>query len=412
MNKRGVVLILSYAVIATLTLLAAAYLTSSISERNIVKRSSDAKRAFWIAEAGMSRTYRDIVNQAIGVPAAGDTIELDEVEFPDDSNQFFQITLVGQPYGTEIRATGIIKDPDNPSEVIAERAVSGVALWIPNPLQNTISTGGDLIAEGFFGFIGVEGKTRISGGLIDNGTLLTLQFEDKEEGSELVDTTIQIPDFNNNGTPDEFGDFVSMGRNAVQIYVPQTIDWDSLEPGVPHYFDQAVYLKSNDAAYIFPAPELFAGKKILYIEGDNPGDGDAFVFFDTTLLPDEDVTIISTGKATYYYPLVRGAENSRVNFMSWDDYYRTSAIGTFYTGSAYTHGKATMETFALGAMSTANIIANDDITLREVLVLDHYRFSDRAISGDLPPGFQLLGSSSPTDTPKLEGWEELMPSPE
>jgi hypothetical protein len=55
MNNRGVALILSFILIAVLTVLGAASLSRSISESRIARRYSESTQAFWLAEAGINR---------------------------------------------------------------------------------------------------------------------------------------------------------------------------------------------------------------------------------------------------------------------------------------------------------------------------------------------------------------------
>lgn len=55
MNKRGVVLIICYMVIVVLSILGAAFLMRSISERSVVSKYFDSTQAFWLAEAGVSQ---------------------------------------------------------------------------------------------------------------------------------------------------------------------------------------------------------------------------------------------------------------------------------------------------------------------------------------------------------------------
>ncbi|MFA5356565.1 MAG: hypothetical protein WC301_04080 [Candidatus Omnitrophota bacterium] len=54
MNKRGIALITAFMVIVVLTILGAATFFQSISERLISQRYLESKRAFWLAEAGLS----------------------------------------------------------------------------------------------------------------------------------------------------------------------------------------------------------------------------------------------------------------------------------------------------------------------------------------------------------------------
>lgn len=60
MNNRGVALILSFILIAVLTVLGAASLSRSISESRIARRYSESTQAFWLAEAGINRALNEL----------------------------------------------------------------------------------------------------------------------------------------------------------------------------------------------------------------------------------------------------------------------------------------------------------------------------------------------------------------
>jgi len=62
MNKRGVVLIICYMVIMVLTILGAAFLTRSVSERNVASKYFDSTQAFWLAEAGVNKALIQLKN--------------------------------------------------------------------------------------------------------------------------------------------------------------------------------------------------------------------------------------------------------------------------------------------------------------------------------------------------------------
>jgi len=62
MNKRGAVLIICYMVITVLTILGAAFLTRSVSERSVASKYFDSTQAFWLAEAGIQRVLWTISN--------------------------------------------------------------------------------------------------------------------------------------------------------------------------------------------------------------------------------------------------------------------------------------------------------------------------------------------------------------
>ena len=62
MNRKGIALIMIFAVIAILTILAASIISRSISESNIAKRYSETTQAFWLAEAGVNRALYELRN--------------------------------------------------------------------------------------------------------------------------------------------------------------------------------------------------------------------------------------------------------------------------------------------------------------------------------------------------------------
>jgi len=62
-RKRGVALIISYMVIAVLTILGTVFIARSISESNTAKRFVDSTRAFWLAEAGVHKGIYALKNE-------------------------------------------------------------------------------------------------------------------------------------------------------------------------------------------------------------------------------------------------------------------------------------------------------------------------------------------------------------
>jgi len=60
MNKRGVVLIICYVAIMVLTILGAAFLTRSISERSVASEYYYSTQAFWLAEAGIQQSLWEL----------------------------------------------------------------------------------------------------------------------------------------------------------------------------------------------------------------------------------------------------------------------------------------------------------------------------------------------------------------
>lgn len=60
MNKRGVALIICYMVIVALSILGAAFLMRSVSERSVAGKYFDSTQAFWLAEAGVNKAIAEL----------------------------------------------------------------------------------------------------------------------------------------------------------------------------------------------------------------------------------------------------------------------------------------------------------------------------------------------------------------
>jgi len=212
-------------------------------------------------------------------------------------------------------------------------------------------------------------------------------------------TTIKVPDYNKNGTRDEFADFVLFGRDAVANYPS----------------DQVVYIQNNGTVNIFPNQNL-VGKKVIFVEGSSPGAGNVNIFFDGTWQEGEDLTVISTGGITYIEPL-QYQEEARLSTISWDDYNEGSIFRSEHESVIYTHDDANFVDILEWGSTTGNVIANnavtdhpsdpqkDGISMLELLTYEKIYYSDRAKNGDLPPGFKLLSGAS--GTPKLMDWQEV-----
>ncbi|MDI6605877.1 MAG: hypothetical protein QME65_01875 [Candidatus Omnitrophota bacterium] len=370
MNNRGAALILSYIVLTVLTILGSAFLVRSVSEGNISRRYADSARAFWIAEAGLSQGYQDMIN---GNPLSGG-----QLDFSDGTSGTYQLSSISRPSGTEIVSVGNFGT--------AQRSVSGIVYFIPTAFQNTLSVGGNLTLSGLRARVEVYGKTRISGSY-SKQFQATGWFEDKQEGVSQNLTTIKIPDYDNNGTSDEFSDFVIFGREVVQSYPPE----------------QVVYIQNDGTVNIFPDQGLL-GKKVIFVEGSSPGAGDVNIFFDASWQEEEDLTVISTGDITYVEPLQFQAD-ARLSAIAWEDYNEASIFRSEHESLMYAHQDGNFIDILDWGSTTGNLIANGNVSLLEVLSYEKYYFSERAMTGDLPPGFSNLGGSS--GTPGFTDWREL-----
>jgi hypothetical protein len=365
MNKRGAALILAFMVIMVLTILSSAHMTSSIVESMAVRRYIDSERAFWIAEAGMAKAFRDWLANPTTYSGAGTT------------------NFAGGAYN-------VAKDADLPTVTVTadfgngHKVLSALFVGIPHPFENTVSCGDDMTLLGLLARVEVYGRTRISGEYSKTWGASDW-FEDRQTGVSQDLTTIRIPDYNDNGTPDEFNDFVLFGREAVASYPPQEV----------------VYIQTDGTVNIFPNQSL-VGKRVIFVEGSSPGTGNVNIFFDAVWQEEEDLAVISTGDITYIEPL-QFQEDARLSTISWLDYNEASIFRSEHESVVYAHDDANFVDVLDWGSTTGNVIANDDIGLTEVLTYEKYYYSDRALNGDLPPGFQLLGGGS--GQAQLRNWQ-------
>ncbi|MDP3732577.1 MAG: hypothetical protein Q8R31_06140 [Candidatus Omnitrophota bacterium] len=370
MNKRGTALILAYLVITALTILSTAFVSGNISESNMLRRHLASGQAFWIAEAGLNDALYNMRISSSWQPSAS------PVNYGGGT---YSVQKVDLGSTIELRSTGT---HDNVS-----RFVKGALLRIPTPFENTLSVGGNLSLTGLLARVEVYDKTRISG-TYSQSRFANGWFEDKQVGVSSQETTIAVPDYDESGTSDEFSDFLLFGRDAVQSYSA----------------DEVVYIQTNGTVNIFPDEDL-VGKKIIFVEGSSPGAGDVNIFFDTSWQEGEDLTIISTGTVTYLEPL-QFQEDARLSIIAWDDYRELSVFRSQHESVIYAHDDANFVDVLDWGSTTGNIIVNDDMSLLEVLTYEKYYYSDKAINGDLPPGFQGLCSANGVLSSKLSDWQE------
>ena len=364
MNKRGIALIAAYMIIAFLGVMGSAFVAASVSEGNNARRYADNESAFWIAEAGMAQAYRSwgaTGNAGTGSAFGGGSYVVDTTGFP-------QVVVRG--------TCGI-----------SSSAVEATFTRIPTPFSNTLSVGHDLTLSGLLAKVDVYDRTRISGAFSKSGLGSSAYFQNKLEGVSPVQTTIPIPDYSENGTNNEFADFVAFGRKTVQNYPPE----------------ETVYVQSNGTVNIFPSSALL-GKKVIFVEGTTPGAGNVNIFFDATWRKSEDLTVISTGTISYVEPL-QFQEDARLSTVSWKDYNEVSIFRSEHESVIYAHENATFVDILDWGSTTGNVIINNNMSLLEVLTYEKFYYSNRSANGDMAPGFSFLGGSS--GIPHLTDWREL-----
>lgn len=110
MNKRGIALILGFAVIMILAILGSVIISRSINESRIAKRYTESVQAFWLAEAGVNRALRELKAAYV---TTGSALWLTEVDFDQNAdNGAYSITLedvmIGGQTHKKVTARGFI----------------------------------------------------------------------------------------------------------------------------------------------------------------------------------------------------------------------------------------------------------------------------------------------------------------
>jgi len=383
LNNKGVALITAYFVLSTLITLSVGLAYSSINELSTANRYKDSTKSFWIAEAAINDFIADTNMLNSGQPNVGCEDDICAKEYTLDG---YEIYLQKQ-------------DTTSVRYVSALATVGGIQRQLqvefpanpPDVFDNTISSGGNIALSGALSELEVYDKTRITGTFTKSGIGLTGWFEDKQEGVSNTLTTLKYPDANNNGTSDEFNDFVEFNRDIVSTYDP----------------DEVIYIQSNSTQNIVPNTQL-AGTKIIYVEGTSAGAGDVNIIFNATWQADQNITVISTGTVNYIQPLTV-ASNSRLNTVAWDDYYEPSILYSTHSGVTYAHDLATYREVFDYSISEGSVIGNNGMTANEVVAHKEFNFEDPVDSdGNVPPGFEgLVGGSSGGYVSTPSSWKEI-----
>ncbi|MDP8211847.1 MAG: hypothetical protein P9X22_00970 [Candidatus Zapsychrus exili] len=380
-NNKGIMFLTSIFVVIILIGLIASFAILSSSELNNSKRYQYSTAAFWAAEAGVNKFIHN--TSMLDIENVTEAIGLGFVSLEkDDSNPALRIVTATGTYN-DISRSIQIEFPANP----------------PSLFDNTISSGANIILDGFISGMSVDGKTRLSGEYDDQGFWTTANFEDKVEGVDNGLTTLTYPDLNENGQED-FDDFVSYNRRFVD---PEDPDYTG-----EYSEDEVLHIQTNGAVDIWPNEQL-VGKKVVFIEGSSAGQGDARIWFDATWRSDQNITIISTGSVDYVQPLQSPAANSQLNTISWDDYNEAAILLSTHSGSTYTHEDANYGSIISLSHTTGNLIANGGVHLDLIFVWKMFDYENPVDeNGLVPPGFQGLintSSSGYSDTPS--SWAEI-----
>lgn len=380
-------LISVYFVLSALITLSVGFAYSSINELSTANRYKDSTKSFWLAESAINDfiANTNMLDAGQAGVACDQSTNTCEKEFTVDG---YAILLQKQDT-TDVRYVAALAEVKGHQRQI-QVEFPKVA---PDVFDNTMSSGGNITMTGALAILDVYGKTRLSGTFTKSGIGTSAWFEDKQQGVSNTLTTLKYPDANNNGTTDEFTDFVEFNRDIVSTYAP----------------GEVVYIQSNSTQNIVPNSQL-AGIKIIYVEGTAPGTGDVNIIFNASWQANQNITVISTGDVTYIQPLTV-ATNSQLNVIAWSDYSEPAILWSTHDGMTFAHGTARFRDVLDLSTTNGVVVGNNGIATNEIIAHKIFNFGDPLDENNqLPPAFEGLvtGSSSGSSyvsTPN--SWKEI-----
>ena len=373
-KQRGVALAVAYMVVGALVTLSSAFVASTVGELRTAQYYKNSTKAFWVASSGINEfikntTYLDTGAKTITVGSYSVVLT------KTDSASQRVVQAVSTVGGT--KRTIQITYPANP----------------PGLFSNTMSAGTDFNLTGLLARLDVLGKTRIGGSYNQAGALAVANFDDKLTGQGAAATTLKYPDANSNGVSDEFADFKRFYQDQCNTYTPAEVDH--------------VVVNAGESVILYPNKKN-AGKKLIFIEGPNPGDGSVDIIFDASWRDDQNLTIVSTGSVDYIEPLQIGTD-SKLNIIAWQDYNEASILYSAHSGVTYAHDDANYYSVLSYSVTKGNVVANDQINAMEALTWKKFIF-DSALDaqGRVPPGFAgLIGQASAGYVTTPASWKEI-----
>lgn len=374
-NNKGAVLIAAYMAMFVLVTLASSVALFNFTELNDARRHQDTTAAFWLAEAG--------INQFLADPAMLDGLDGTGAKTIEEGNGI--IAIVKDDSNRRHRlvtSTGIVGG--------SQRRIQIKYPALSTIFESTMSTKGNILIEGRKSSLMINDKLRLGGNLVNMAMYPIVFVEDQKEGVDDALVTITYPDFDGNGTPDEFADFIAFYRDLIASY-PE---------------DEVVYIQGDDTYTITPG-EALEGKKIIYIEGGREGEGNAIIQFTGALKKGQSLTVIATGTVMHNQAGL-AQKDSQLNIIAWSDYFETTALPSVHNGLIYTHGTAYFDEMHDTSVTNGSVIANEGIVIREVWSTKTFNYKDMRKKGIVPPGFEgLVGGGISGYTPRPSSWREI-----
>jgi len=373
LNNKGSALIVAYVTLYALVTLSAGLVIFNFNDMNYARRYFRSAAAFWLAESGANMfmadtTLLDTENPRT-IPLAEGTLRIRK---DDKSSAKRKVTVTATVKGVSRKVQ--LTYPPKPPQVF----------------RTTISVGGDVVIKGNKVSVIMNDRIRMSGKVVNEAKHSNVHFEDKQENFNSGVVTLKYPDLNSNGVPDEFDDFVIYNRDLLNRYQREEV----------------LYIKGNGTYTLAPGSEL-KDKKIVFIEGDKEGKGNAVIQLNAGLVKDQELTVIATGNVTYNQG-GWAAPNSKLNIISWSGYSESAILPGSHNGMVFTHGVASFTDIFETSVSSGGLVANGGLVFEEIWSTKTFNFADMTINDLVPLGFEgLLGGGSTGYTETPDSWRTM-----
>lgn len=372
-DRRGAVLIIAYMALFVLLTLSSSMVLLNFSELSSARRYQGSVAAFWLAESGLAvieqnpKLLEDVQSMTLN-----DQYGHVEIKKEDIKGKARMVTATGTELGGVKRALQINFPPK-----------------APEVFDSTVSAKGDLNIKGMKSMLTINDRLRLSG-KVNNKTMFgQVSVEDVQAGLNFPEVALTYPDMDGDGNADQFADFVAFNRNLLKKYSQKEV----------------IYIH-GDGTYTLGPDENLAGKKIVYIEG-NEGNGNVIIQFTGGWAASQNLTVIATGTVTLNQT---GAapHNSQLNIISWAGYNETAIVAGSRNGMTFTHGVAKFDGIYDTSVTNGGLVANGGIEVGEVWSTKTFNYADTRTKGVVPPGFEgLLGGGTTGYIDKPSAWKEI-----
>lgn len=190
MNKKGIALILAFAVIMILAVLGSVIISRSINESQLSKRSAESTQVFWLAEAGVNRALRELKST---FSTNGNDLWLTEIDLSQNADNG----------GYVVDVEDVIIDAQTHKKITAHGFIPFTGTARTERVIEAIIAGGEIPLNFFDHAVYSAGKVDFNGNSFvvannelapDNTAVIYAGAFEVQKPGNIVGTTVNDPD--------------------------------------------------------------------------------------------------------------------------------------------------------------------------------------------------------------------------